>query len=164
MEVPPSKTVRPNFLTVVCILSFINLGFQILKNLKLFIFGQLGPSYYNIMQDRMEESLSQVHSSNPFITAFLEKIFESILKLVDNAPLLATISIITSVIALAGVIMMWKQLKSGFYIYSAIKILGIFVPMIFIGFNFVSFFIAFGGLFTAAIFITLYALNLKAME
>jgi hypothetical protein len=164
METIPSKNVRPGFLTIICILSFVGLGLQILKSLKLFIFGQLGPSYYNLMQDRLEESLNQVHSSNPFITSFIEKIFESILKLIDHAPLLATISIISSVIALAGVIMMWRLIKTGFYIYTVIKILDVFVPIIFIGFNFVSLFIALIGLFTSAIFITLYAFNLKAME
>lgn len=164
MELQPSKNARPVFLTVICILSFIGLGLQILNNVKLFIFGQLGPSFYNLMQDRFEESMNQVHSNNPLVTSFLEKIFESILKLIDNAPLLATISIISSVVALAGVILMWKQIRSGFYIYSVIKIVGVFVPMIFIGINFVSLFIVFVGLFIAAIFITLYALNLKAMK
>jgi hypothetical protein len=164
MELQPSKNVRPDLLTVICIISFVGLGLKIVNGLKLFIFGQFGTSYYNIMQDRFEESMSQIHSTNPIITTILEKIFESVLKLVDIAPLLATISIISCVIALAGVIMMWKLMKTGFYIYSTIKIIGIFLPMVFIGINLVSLLLAFGSLFTSAIFITLYALNLKAME
>jgi hypothetical protein len=164
METQSLKNERPGFLTVMCIISFVGLGLSILNNIKLFIFGELGSNFYAVIQTHFEESINQVHASNPGIAPFLEKIFESVLKLVDLAPLLATISIVASVIALAGVILMWKLIKSGFYIYSAIKILLVFIPMTLIGINFVSILLALGSIFTAAIFITLYALNLKALK
>ncbi len=164
MEIEPSKNPRPTFLTVICIISFVGLGSTIFHNFISIIFGRIGPSYYDLVQNNLENSLSQINATNPQLAPFIERIFESVLKLIDVMPLFATISIVISVIELVGVILMWKLLKTGFYIYSALKIIWIFVPMVLIGVNFMSIVMAIGSLFAAALFITLYALNLKAMK
>ena len=164
METLPSKQDRPVFLTILCIISFVALGFTIFKNIISFIFGKFGSSFYNLIQNNLENSLNQINATNPAAASFVEKIFESILKLIDALPLLATMTIVLSVVALAGVIMMWSLLKNGFYVYAGAKIILIFVPMMLIGINFLSMLMAMTSLFVAAIFITLYALNLKAMK
>ena len=164
METLPSKQDRPVFLTILCIISFVVLGFTIFKNIISFIFGKFGSSFYNLIQNNLENSLNQINATNPAAASFVEKIFESILKLIDALPLLATMTIVLSVVALAGVIMMWSLLKNGFYVYAGAKIILIFVPMMLIGINFLSMLMAMTSLFVAAIFITLYALNLKAMK
>jgi hypothetical protein len=164
METQTQKNDRPLFLTILCILSFVGLGSSIFNNFVSFIFGKFGASFYNLIQNNLENSLSQINAKDPTAAVFVERIFESILKLIDVMPLYATISIVCCVIALVGVIMMWRLIKTGFFIYSAIKIILIFIPMILIGFNFVSMIIALGSLFAAALFITLYAINLKAMK
>jgi hypothetical protein len=164
METLPSKQDRPVFLTILCIISFVVLGFTIFKNIISFIFGKFGSSFYNLIQNNLENSLNQINATNPAAASFVEKIFESILKLIDALPLLATMTIVLSVVALAGVIMMWSLIKNGFYVYAGAKIVLIFVPMMLIGINFLSMLMAMTSLFVAAIFITLYALNLKAMK
>jgi hypothetical protein len=164
METQTIKSTRPTFLTVLCIISFVGLGYSIFKGLFALAFSKLGASFYSLIQSNLENSLSQINTSDPHAARFVESIFESILKLVDALPLLATISIICSSIALAGVIMMWNLKRTGFYLYTCGKAILIFVPMILIGINFISLIAGISLFFIAAIFITLYALNLKAMK
>jgi hypothetical protein len=63
-----------------------------------------------------------------------------------------TAQILLSVIGISGVIMMWRMKKTGFYLYTIIKIIGYFLPVIVIG----SKHLAFPGLLLTSVFITMY--------
>ncbi|MCK4631230.1 MAG: hypothetical protein KAT40_07290 [Bacteroidales bacterium] len=70
--------------------------------------------------------------------------------------------LVTLVLALAslyGAIMMWKLKKIGFYLYSGANVIVIFVPMVIAAGKFSVF-----GLVITALFIFLYALNLKHLK
>ncbi len=164
MENQTSQNARPTFLTVVCILSFVGLGWALINNLSTLAFSTAGRTIYNLVQDNLEMALSQASASDPAAALFLEKIFDSILKLIDVLPLFAGLGLIFSGIALAGVILMWNLKKTGFYLYSAAKAMLVFLPIILIGYNFISAMISIAMLIGAALFITLYGLNLKAMK
>ncbi|MBA7695685.1 hypothetical protein ES703_104318 [subsurface metagenome] len=164
MENEASKNTRPTFLTVVCIISFIGLGMSVISNLVNMAFGTFSSAIYPLVQSGFEEALSNVEATDPAASVLVEQIFNSILKLFEVMPLLAGISLICALIALTGVILMWKLKKTGFYLYTVAKVILIFVPMILIGVNIISTIAAISGFFVAAIFITLYALNLKAMK
>ena len=60
--------------------------------------------------------------------------------------------------------MMWNLKKTGFYLYSGAKVIMIFYPMILIGVNFITTIAALSGFVVAAVFITMYALNLRSMK
>jgi hypothetical protein len=158
----PSK--RPVFLTIVCIISFVGLGMTMFKSLFTFAFGQLTSSLYSLAQGGMEEALSQIRVSDPKVLPLIQNIFESILKLLNVLPTFVGITFILSGVALAGVILMWNLRKSGFYMFCAAKAVMVFLPVLLIGVNFLSLIIGTSTFMIAAIFITLYALNLKAME
>ncbi|MGD2033863.1 MAG: hypothetical protein PVF73_02330 [Bacteroidales bacterium] len=155
---------RPTFLTVICIISFIGLGITVINNLASLAFGAFSGSLYSLIQGSFEQALNDIDATDPAASAFVEQIFDSILKLFEVMPLLAGISLILTVTALVGVIFMWNLKKTGFYLFTGAKVIMIFIPMILIGMNFMSAMMAIGTLFVAAVFITLYALNLKAMK
>ncbi len=164
MEKQTKHQDRPMFLTVICILSFIGLGMSVISNLVNLAFGTFSSSLYPLVQEGFEQALNEVDATEPAASALLEQIFSSILKLFEVMPLLAGISLVLTIVALIGVIFMWTLKKTGFYLFTAAKVVMIFVPMMLIGVNFMSAMMAIGSLFVAAIFVTLYALNLKAMK
>jgi hypothetical protein len=60
--------------------------------------------------------------------------------------------VLLAFLGLAGVFMMWQLKKSGFYLYTTAKILVYFLPVVFIGYNHLTFI----GLATTSIFIILF--------
>ncbi len=164
MENVSPKNARPTFLTVVCIISFVGLGWSIVNNLSTLAFSSVSMSIYDLVQGSLEMALSEASASDPAAAVFLEKIFDSVLKLIEVLPLFAAIGLLCTVIALVGVIMMWNLKKIGFYLYSCAKAILVFIPIILVGYNFLSAMISVAMLVGAALFITLYGLNLKAMK
>ncbi|MCH7658576.1 MAG: hypothetical protein IIB05_09705 [Bacteroidetes bacterium] len=69
------------------------------------------------------------------------------------------ITLLFAFVSLYGAIMMWKLKKMGFYLYSGANVLALFVPMVLAAGKFPVF-----GLIITALFIFLYALNLKHLE
>ncbi len=164
MENQSNQNARPTFLTVICIISFCFLGLNIINSFNSLLFSSFFSSFYNHIQDGFEMALNEAEATNPASVIFLESMFTAILKLFDVLPLLAGLGIVLSLLALAGVILMWKLNKNGFYLYSAAKAILVFLPIILIGYNFLSVIITISYFIGAALFITMYGLNLKAMK
>lgn len=66
--------------------------------------------------------------------------------------LFVTAQILLSVICLYSIVSMWQQRKTGFYIYTANKIIVYFLPVLFIGYTHLTL----PGLFITAIFLVAY--------
>jgi hypothetical protein len=164
METNLSTEKRPVFLTILCILSFIGLGMSIMKSLFMLVFSRLGPSLYSLLQGNFEEALSNVQNTEPNATWLVGQIFDSILKILNALPAMAGLILLLSIVALTGVILMWNLKKAGYFLYSGAKVILIFVPIILTGPNFISMIAGATIFMAAAIFITLYGLNLKAMN
>ena len=164
MENQTQTQARPTFLTVICIISFVGLGLSIINNLFSIAFGAFSSTFYPFIQDGMEQALNEVSASDPAASAFMEQIFSSVLKVFEVMPILASIGLALAIVALVGVIMMWNLKKTGFYLYSGAKVIMIFYPMILIGVNFITTIAALSGFVVAAVFITMYALNLRSMK
>jgi hypothetical protein len=60
--------------------------------------------------------------------------------------------ILLTALGITGVILMWQLKKTGFYLYSASKVINYFLPVLFIGNNHLTF----PGLCVTAFLITLY--------
>jgi hypothetical protein len=164
MENQPSSSARPTFLTVVCIISFVGLGISILKSISALILSSVGSAFYSMIQDGLEKGLQEAAANDPGSAVFLEHIFDAVLKLIGVLPVFSGIILLCSIIALVGVFMMWSLKKIGFYLYAGAKVIMVLLPILLIGYNFLSVLITLGIFFGAAIFITLYGLNLKAMK
>jgi len=164
MEQQPTLNQRPVFLTIICIISFVGLGLSIIQSFMGLIFISVGEPFFDMAQSNMKIALSEVESSNPSATAFVSSIFDALLKFLEILPVFTGITIILSIIALTGVVLMWMLKKTGFYMYTGAKVFGFFVPVIMLGYNILSIIMTMGLVFTTAIFITLYALNFKALK
>ncbi len=66
--------------------------------------------------------------------------------------LFVSAEIILTGIGIAGVILMWRMKKTGFYLYAITKVMIYFLPVIFIG----NYHLTFPGLIITSILITLY--------
>lgn len=164
METQTSTSPRPTFLTIVCILSFVGLGWAIVNNLFTLAFSSTGSWLYDLLQTELEKALNEASRTDPAAAVFLENIFEGILQVIGHLSLLGAVGLICSVVALIGVIFMWGLKKMGFYLYVGAKVLLIVFPLILLGHNFVAILIAFSSMIGAALFITLYALNFKHLH
>jgi hypothetical protein len=124
IETPLSQR-RPDFLKVLCILSFIGCGLIILMSL-------VGlPKLFQSEEMRMQE-LEQMEQISP---GFSEKMAD-----IYNDPNYTTkaitkfiIDISFNILTLIGVILMWKLRKKGFYIYVAAELLPYVTSIIFAG-------------------------------
>jgi len=66
--------------------------------------------------------------------------------------LFITAQILLSVVCLYSIVLMWQQRKTGFYIYTANKVIVYFLPVLFIGYTHLTL----PGLFITAIFLVAY--------
>ena len=63
---------RPTLLIVICILSFIGLGWAILQGIISLIFGKFTGSFYSMYQDMMEKSMNNMGNVPPAFEAKME--------------------------------------------------------------------------------------------
>ncbi|MBN2347433.1 MAG: hypothetical protein JXJ22_01265 [Bacteroidales bacterium] len=150
---------RPAFLTVLCILSFIGLGYVILTNL---LFLPLTPFFSHLIPD-FKELIQDNFYSGPFEN-FVYDAINVAEKAMEFAWAISLSKMLLAALALWGVILMWQLKKNGFYLYALAKIVIITLPIIFLGYNFIAAIGVISGGFFALIFIVLYALNLKSMK
>jgi hypothetical protein len=158
MEGTTTPGERPTFLTVLCILSFIWAGFGILA-------GGMGYVGMKMIESgALEEMVASSGDTNAI--AQLEeaqaKFEESGLDAGQTANLIL-LSVVLSIAAFIGVLMMWKLKRSGFWVYATTAVIGLVAPLLFGG----NLDMSISGIVISAIsilFIALYALNLKHMH
>jgi len=152
VEQQPAKKERPTFLTVLCILSFIGVGFVVISNIVALIGGGVSKAILETSEEVMEamETVEEV----PVVG-------ESVSKIVSNASTMAPINIIAALVVLVGVLMMWRLKKTGYYIYIVGEIAPV-IALIVLGGLLGGFMAIFSSLI-AILFIVLYGLNVKHM-
>ena len=148
----PAKKERPTFLTVICILSFIGVGFVVISNIVALIGGGVSKAIMESTEEVMQamETVEEV----PIVG-------ESVTKIVSNASTMAAINIIAALVVLVGVLMMWSLKKTGYYIYIVGEIAPV-IALIVLG-GLLGGFMAIFSSFIAILFIILYGLNVKHM-
>ena len=114
---------RPTALSMACVLSFINAGFQFISNIFAFMM-------YNVMQTigQDEDYLELMEKLSPD-TGELETAMQAQLAVSRVSYLLAALLFVGSFV---GVYYMWKQLKKGFHIYAISQILLLIVTSVFV--------------------------------
>jgi hypothetical protein len=144
---------RPQFLTVLCILTYIGVGIGII--------GSIGAWWAmrflsNTMQQNGGELEGLPGMDDP------QKI-EQTLAMMKYSNAMMISGILCSLTCLLGALQMWKQKKSGFYIYVAGEIAPFFVSLVCLG---TSTIIGWGvlGLIIPLLFIVLYTLNFKHLS
>ncbi len=165
MESSTSSTatggIRNNFLTVICILTFLGSSWGIIKAVRQYVTADYAA---HIGSEVINDVKDQVNQQEKNVPDFVQQIMGSVAR--DMTPdflrKLAIFSFIANLLTLSGAILMWNLKKFGFYLY----ILGIIVL--------VAGPLAMGKLvgaigasilgFIGVIFIVMYAVNLKQMD
>jgi hypothetical protein len=160
MEVQESDHKRPDFLTVVCILSFVGLGWRIFRSLMDAVAGTFISNFSFVLDDVVQD----LEAEGDPATGFAADIVASVQKLLEHISIIALMVILFSIMALIGVILIWNLKKAGFYIYTVFRILILLTPVIVIGLNIISLSMVAAGTVFAALFITLYGIHLKYLK
>lgn len=135
---------RPEFLTVLCVLTFINSAFWLLMYT---IFSFMGnPVFVEKMTELMEEQGREMP--------------EAFTSMMGHATAIGSINIVLTIISLVGAIMMFKLNRTGFYLYSLAQVLMIFVVPFFMGMETFSY----TSLILPVVWIAMYGANLKHMN
>ena len=161
MEETNSTTVtvakRPTFLTVLCILSFVGIAFSLIG-------GIINYFQYSALASTGDllGGLGNTEGSEQFNEA-MGALADTFGMDYGKMATSALIQALLNIPILIGVLMMWKQKKVGFYIYSVFEILLPLVPLI-MGLGLMGGIMATVGLIFAVAFVVMYALNLKHMS
>lgn len=144
---------RPQFLTILCILSYIGVGFGVVGS----IVGWWSMRAMSSMMDvaggmegmeemgafpGMEEAMAQLKYIN----------------------ITTSVNIIASLICLVGVLQMWKLKKMGFYIYVVGEVVPFIVSAVLMGGTAFGAMAVVMGAVVPGVFIGLYTMNLKHMS
>lgn len=138
---------RPVFLTVLCILSFIAAGFAIIGYIA--VIGLMGAAtavsgMASDMGAEMNDAMSSAMAATPGVGLTWAYII---------------VGFLTTIVALFGVIKMWKLNKSGFMLYTGATVVSLIMTIVYSGFG-----ASIVGIVISAAFIVMYGLNTKHMK
>ena len=148
----------PQFLKVLCILSFIGVGLAVITSIMGYFTAKSAGAMAQGFAD-LGTQMSEGQASGEINTAM-----EQVNATIKYAGINAAVGVIAALICLVGVIMMWKLKKTGFYIYVVGEIAPVIAGAVLLGGTF------FGGMAIAMslivpiAFIVMYGMNLKHMS
>lgn len=142
-ETTKSTGARPVFLTVLCILSFIAAGFAVFGYITVITLMGAATALTSGME-AMEgmEGMSALTAATPSAGMTWAYVI---------------VGFVTTIVALIGVLKMWKLKKQGFMIYAGASIVSLIMSIVYSGFGVVGAVITIG-------FIVMYYLNVKHMS
>lgn len=146
---------RPTFLTVLCILSFIGIGFAVIGSvITIATYSAVDTELLTEGMDDMSGMMEEAGETS----GFMDMIFSSAAASLEHARTLAVIQLIAALLCLFGVLRMWKLRKTGFYVYTVGNLAYPIAGIVLVGGIMAT------GLLFPVIFIILYGLNLKHMN
>lgn len=155
---------RPTFLKVLCILSFISLGFGALSSISSVFSGPQTDEQMLEAQVEMSKSIDQMKElgANGFVH-FFEQMQGLLVDTNDHHTLATLVGIFVIALGFFAVLRMWQGYRMGFYLYLAYSLAGAFSVYIYVSPAHVPMAIPIIALVLSAIFILLYSRNLHWM-
>jgi hypothetical protein len=160
---PNAAPLRPTFLTLLCVLSFIAGAWGLFSGVQS-SFTDKPQRDLEEARSEMEEAMDQMGEASGMVANMMESAMALAEKSAENAVTLGYVAIVTSLLSLLGVWFMWNLRRLGFGIYVVASLLGLLVPFAFLGFDLMTFIGLGVGGFITVLFIILYAVNLKHMR
>jgi hypothetical protein len=149
----PAK--RPQFLNVLCILSYIGTGIGIIMGIYHLATAGAAQASVEMLDNMAGDDMSAIPG--------MESMMDGAIAAAKYAYVLAAVEIVANLMCLFGVMQMWKMKKMGYYVYVLGQLVAIITPIVLVG----------GGLFGGIMivmaifpiaFIIMYGLNLKHMS
>jgi hypothetical protein len=160
IEESQKPTKRPDFLNVICVLSFIGSGWAAIQG----FISMVASDSPEEVAAQMDEQMSQMPEDSGFLTSFVEGSADMAIAAAENAVPMGVATIVISLASLLGVFYMFKLQKKGFGIYALANLVGIAVPIIFLGAGTVVLLTVGITTLITFLFIGMYAANLKHMS
>ncbi|MFN3916352.1 MAG: hypothetical protein ACK4K0_01310 [Flavobacteriales bacterium] len=166
-------SIRPTFLTVLCILTFIGSGFGIINGVSTMFMGTVtseitnGIDFKEEFNRELDRQLEQGENSeleDKFARELGGKMVGSVGNVFANMKWLGLTTLIVSILCIVGAILMWNLKKNGFFLYTGAQVIGIVMPFILLGGNIFAAMMSFILSIFAIAFIIMYAVNLKYMK
>ena len=163
MENPFSaeRPVRPTFLTVLCILTFIGSGWGLINNL--FQLAMFTPERL-VAQIQQITTMAGAEAQPSWVSSLMTSSLEVLQTTIMHGKAIYSLAALCSVVSLIGAFMMYKLKRNGFYLYVIAQIGQLFILPVYSGWNSVVLIsMAMSG-FWALVFIILYALNYSKLK
>jgi hypothetical protein len=149
----PAK--RPQFITVLCILTWIGCGIGLIASVMGYFAVQTAGAMMDVAAASDPEAMDMA-ATMPGM--------EEAMNAMKYAGISLAVGILGIILCFAGSMMMWKLKKTGFYLYAVGQIVPLVVSAVLIGASaFGGFALVMGAIFPV-LFIVLYGLNLKHMN
>ena len=156
------KERRGKTLPVICILTMVNVGWMVINSL---ISMATGPASEEEIAEIKEQTMAGVEEDSPqWVIDMMTDTIEYTEIANEKAYMLAGISLVLAGLGFLAAFMMYKLKKTGFFIYLAYCAASVAVPLMTVPGNSISTWAAIFVAFTSAVFIVLYAVQLKRME
>lgn len=150
---------RPAFVTVLGILGFIGVGWQIVSGVMSMLAGAVTSAVSDVAVEGLE-NLDNIEGMNVEGTEALNDLASSA---TSSLTTLGIVNIVAALVCLLGIIWMWGLKKKGFFVYAIGEIAAPIATIVLVGFGFGGA-MAMIGLIFPVIFIVLWGLNLKHMS
>jgi hypothetical protein len=160
MELITNKPKRPDFLSAICILSFVGLGWRIFRS----SFDMVAGFFTAAFAPVLDEAIRDLETETEPVSGVVTHVIQAVQQLMQHITAFGFLRILFSMGAVLGVVMMWNLKKQGFYLYTGFRVLILLVPLFVMGFNIISIFMVASGMVFTALFILLYGFNLKYMQ
>ena len=159
-ELEPYKPKRPNFLTVIAILSFITIGYTGLNVILSLVTGPPTEEAIDTMQTELTKSAVELRESGASgLANFMEQTAELAVYQQVNFWLYLGITAITAIAGFIGVLYMWKLRKIGFQFYIIYSLLSAGSMYIIAPVSAVPAFFVISSLVISGNFVAMYAAN-----
>lgn len=168
MENTTTQSVRPTFLTVLCILTFIGSGWSVISAMFSYSSADNAGDAIELVDEQMDEAMDEIEDNEQMTEkqkGFVEKILSGVSETLtaENIRKMAIVSVLSSLFTLFGALFMWTLNKNGFYLYIGGILILIGGTMYVYG-GLVGALSAGAAGFMGVLFIILYGLNLKHMH
>ncbi|SOE20071.1 hypothetical protein SAMN06298216_0572 [Spirosomataceae bacterium TFI 002] len=158
------NSLRPTFLTVLCILTFIGSGWGVINAITSYQSAEIAAG---VTSEAMDEAMDQIEESadGEEMPDFVGKLMGSLTDSMtaENIRNSSMASGLAAILCLLGAFMMWQLNKNGYWIYLAGIAVTIFAPMVILG-GLVGAAASGASAFVGVLFAVLYGINLKHMN
>lgn len=150
--------VRNNFLTVLCILTFVGSGWGLLAGIYGYVTADSKAVENRITMEKVEDQMEGKEQP-----AFVKYALSGAKMTADDIRKADSVSVLTSILTLAGAIMMFGLRKNGFYVYLGGIVISIIGPLLLFGTGFLGLVATGMAILTGGAFVAMYGVNLKYM-
>lgn len=155
------KLVRPTFLTVLCILTFIGSGWEFVSNL--FSLSTFSTESI-VVQIQQITNLGGTQAGTSWLASLMNSSLEVLQTIIRHGKAIYSFAILFSLMSLVGAFLMFRLKKLGFYLYVLAQLAALFVLPFYSGWSMVVVLSILGSGFISLVFIVLYAVNYNKLK